>query len=224
MCGIVGYVGPRQAAPIILNGLKRLEYRGYDSAGVAILDVAGQIKTCRAIGKLNNLGAALETQPIPGHVGIGHTRWATHGGVTEENAHPHVGMNGHVAVVHNGIVENYAALREAMALEGVRFASETDTEVVAHLVDGAMTGGADLLSAARAALPEIVGASAFVFLSAREPDRLIAARLGNAGGIVIGLGEGETFVASDIPAILEHTRRVIFLENRQMALATREGV
>ncbi|MGC9398443.1 MAG: glutamine--fructose-6-phosphate transaminase (isomerizing) [Anaerolineae bacterium] len=223
MCGIVGYVGPRNAAPIILEGLQRLEYRGYDSAGIAVVHTNGGLETKRAVGKLNHLASRLEVGPLKGHVGIGHTRWATHGGVTEENAHPHLGMNGNVAVVHNGIVENYAALRQELQDEGIAFASETDTEVVAHLVEGALAGVNDLATAVRRALPRIEGASAFVFLSARQPDRLIVARLGNAGGLVIGLGEGETFVASDIPAILKHTREMIFLENRQMAVVTAQG-
>ncbi len=224
MCGIVGYIGPKDAADVILNGLKRLEYRGYDSAGIAVVHANGEIETQRAVGKLSQLAARLETSPLQGHIGIGHTRWATHGGVTENNAHPHLGMNGHVAVVHNGIIENYATLRREMKQEGIVFASETDTEVVAHLVEGTLAGTTDLATAVRRALPQIEGASAFVFLSVDQPDRLVVARLGNAGGIVIGLGEGETFVASDIPAILKHTRDVIFLENRQMAVITNDGV
>ncbi len=223
MCGIVGYVGPRQAAPIVLAGLKRLEYRGYDSAGIAVLHQNGGIVVERAVGKLNNLQERLWGHPLEGTIGIGHTRWATHGGVTETNAHPHIGMNGRVAVVHNGIIENYAELRREMTDEGISFTSETDTEVAAHLVDGYLAGGADLCTAVQRALPAIQGASAFVFLSPEAPDTLIVARLGNAGGIVIGIGEGETFIASDIPAILEYTRNVIFLENRQMARITPQG-
>jgi glucosamine--fructose-6-phosphate aminotransferase (isomerizing) len=217
MCGIVGYVGPRQAAPIVLGGLKRLEYRGYDSAGIAVLHQNGGIVVERAVGKLSNLQERLYQKPLVGNIAIGHTRWATHGGVTESNAHPHVGRNGRVAVVHNGIIENYAELRQEMAEEGVGFTSETDTEVVAHLVDGYLAGGLDLLTAVQRTLPSIQGASAFVFLSPEEPEHLVVARLGNAGGIVLGIGDGEMFVASDIPAILEYTRDVIFLENRQMA-------
>ncbi|MFP4345236.1 MAG: glutamine--fructose-6-phosphate transaminase (isomerizing) [Anaerolineales bacterium] len=224
MCGIVGYVGEKQAAPLILEGLKRLEYRGYDSAGIAVLYRNGKIETRRAVGKLESLTTKLYETPLRGQIGIGHTRWATHGGVTECNAHPHVGMNGRVAVVHNGIIENYARLREELLEESVPFASETDTEVIAHLVEGNLAGGADLLTAVQRALPLIQGASAFVFLSAREPESLVVARLGNAGGIVIGLRKGETYVASDIPAILPHTRDVIFLESRQMARLTRDGV
>ncbi len=223
MCGIVGYVGPRQAAPIVLGGLKRLEYRGYDSAGIAVLHQNGGIVVERAVGKLSNLQERLYQNPLTGNIAIGHTRWATHGGVTENNAHPHVGRNGRVAVVHNGIIENYAELRREMTEEGIPFTSETDTEVAAHLVDGYLAGGLDLLTAVQRALPSIQGASAFVFLSPQEPESLVVARLGNAGGIVIGMGDGEMFIASDIPAILEYTRDVIFLENRQIARVTRGG-
>ncbi|MGC9523039.1 MAG: glutamine--fructose-6-phosphate transaminase (isomerizing), partial [Anaerolineae bacterium] len=224
MCGIVGYIGPRQAASVIMGGLKRLEYRGYDSAGVAILHQNGGIEVERAVGKLHHLSKKLSCHRLTGHVGVGHTRWATHGGVTELNAHPHVGMQRRVAVVHNGIIENYTELREELLVEGVHFASETDTEVVAHLVEGYMAGGAALLTAVMRALPAIQGASAFVFVSREDPECLVAARLGNAGGIVIGRGEDETFIASDIPAILEYTRDVVFLEHRQVAKASREGV
>ena len=223
MCGIVGYVGPRDAASVVVNGLKRLEYRGYDSAGLALLTEEQDLKTVRAVGKLSQLVERLQAEPLRGHTAIGHTRWATHGGVTEQNAHPHLGLNRRVAVVHNGIIENYALLRQELQDQGVTFASETDTEVIAQLVDAGLQEG-ELLMAVQRALPEIEGASAFVFLSAREPGRLVAARLGNAGGIVIGLGEGEAFVASDIPAILEHTRRVIFLESGQLATLTPERV
>jgi len=223
MCGIVGYVGPRDAASVVVNGLKRLEYRGYDSAGLALLTEEQDLKTVRAVGKLSQLVERLQAEPLCGHIAIGHTRWATHGGVTEQNAHPHLGLNRRVAVVHNGIIENYALLRQELQDRGVIFTSETDTEVIAQLVDAGLQDG-ELLTAVQRALPEIEGASAFVFLSAREPGRLVAARLGNAGGIVIGLGEGEAFVASDIPAILEHTRRVIFLESGQLAALTPERV
>ncbi len=223
MCGIVGYVGPQQAAEVVLAGLKRLEYRGYDSAGIAAMNQNGGISVKRAVGKLHNLASCLDIEPLAGRVAIGHTRWATHGGVTEQNAHPHLGMNGNVAVVHNGIIENYAELREELRAEGVAFKSETDTEVVAHLVSGYLAGGNDLLTAVRRALPHLQGASAFVFLSQREPEHIVTARLGNAGGIVIGYGEGEMFVASDIPAILSHTRRMTFLENGQIARLSRDS-
>ncbi len=223
MCGIVGYVGPRDATPIILEGLKRLEYRGYDSAGLAIVQADGTIGVRREVGKLAGLVELVAAEPVSGQVGIGHTRWATHGEPSRRNAHPHVGLTGQVAVVHNGIIENFLPLRQELEAEGRRFASETDTEVVVHLVEGYMAGGADLETAVRRALTQLKGASAFVFLSSREPDRLVAARLGNAGGLTIGVGEGETFFASDIPAIMEHTRDMIFLESRQLAVVTRDG-
>jgi glucosamine--fructose-6-phosphate aminotransferase (isomerizing) len=223
MCGIVGYVGPRDATPIILEGLKRLEYRGYDSAGLAVIDADGDITVRREVGKLAGLVDMVSTDPVSGQIGIGHTRWATHGEPCRRNAHPHVGVTGDVAVVHNGIIENFLELREELESEGRRFASETDTEVVVHLVEGYMAGGADLETAVRQALVHIKGASAFVFLSSREPDRLVAVRLGNAGGVTVGVSEGEMFVASDIPAILEHTRDMIFLEDRQMAVVTQDG-
>ncbi len=223
MCGIVGYVGPRDATPIILEGLKRLEYRGYDSAGLAIVQADGTIGVRREVGKLARLVELVATEPVSGQVGIGHTRWATHGEPSRRNAHPHIGLTGQVAVVHNGIIENFLPLRQELEAEGRCFASETDTEVVVHLVEGYMAGGADLETAVRRALTQVKGASAFVFLSSREPDRLVAARLGNAGGLTIGVGEGETFFASDIPAIMEHTRDMIFLESRQLAVITRDG-
>jgi len=223
MCGIVGYIGSRDAASVVIGGLRRLEYRGYDSAGVAVLYQNGAISVERAVGKLHNLEEKLGPTCVGCQVGMGHTRWATHGGVTEQNAHPHVGMRGRVAVVHNGIIENYAALRDELQAAGVMFTSETDTEVVAHLVERELMQGADLLVAVRTILPRIQGASAFVFISPESPECLVTARLGNAGGIVIGQGEGETFIASDIPAILEYTRDVVFLDHRQVALVTREG-
>ncbi len=223
MCGIVGYVGPRDATPIILEGLKRLEYRGYDSAGLAIVQADGTIGVRREVGKLAGLVELVAAAPVSGQVGIGHTRWATHGEPSRSNAHPHGGLTCQVAVVHNGIIENFLPLRRELEAEGRRFASETDTEVVVHLVEGYMAGGADLETAVRRALTQVKGASAFVFLSSREPDRLVAARLGNAGGLTIGVGEGETFFASDIPAIMEHTRDMIFLESRQLAVVTRGG-
>ncbi len=223
MCGIVGYVGPRDATPIILEGLKRLEYRGYDSAGLAVVQTDGTIGVRREVGKLARLVELVAAEPVSGQVGVGHTRWATHGEPSRRNAHPHIGATGQVAVVHNGIIENFLALRQELEAEGRRFASETDTEVVVHLVEGYVAGGADLETAVHRTLARLKGASAFVFLSSREPDRLVAARLGNAGGLTIGVGEGETFVASDIPAILEHTRDVIFVEDRQLAVVTRNG-
>jgi glutamine---fructose-6-phosphate transaminase (isomerizing) len=223
MCGIVGYIGPRDATPIILNGLKRLEYRGYDSAGLAILE-NDQIEVRRDAGKLSRLNALVDEQPLHGHIGIGHTRWATHGAPSARNAHPHLGMTGDVVVVHNGIVENFLELREELTAEGVIFNSDTDTEVIVHLIERHLTTETGLAEATRMALKHLKGAHGVVALSSREPDKIVAARIGNAGGVVIGLGEGETFVASDLPAILEHTRQVIFLESRQMAIVTRQGV
>jgi len=223
MCGIVGYVGPRDATPIILEGLKRLEYRGYDSAGLAVVQADGAIGVRREAGKLSGLVEMVAADPVNGHIGIGHTRWATHGEPSRRNAHPHVGVTGEVAAVHNGIIENFLPLRQELEAEGRRFASETDSEVVVHLVEAYMAGGADLERAVRQALTHIKGANAFVFLSSREPDKLVTARIGNAGGITVGVGDGEMFIASDIPAILEHTRDMIFIEDRQLAVVTRDG-
>ncbi|MGD2103497.1 MAG: glutamine--fructose-6-phosphate transaminase (isomerizing) [Anaerolineae bacterium] len=224
MCGIVGYVGSQDATPIILNGLKRLEYRGYDSAGLAVVEDGGNIAVRREAGKMEALMEALDAEPVSGRIGIGHTRWATHGEPCQRNAHPHLGSTGDVAVVHNGIIENFRSLRERLAGKGREFTSETDSEVVVHLVEMFMAEGYDLESAVRQALDRIKGASAFVFLSRHEPDRLVAARLGNAGGLTVGVGDGEMFLASDIPAILKHTRQMVFLEDRQMAVLTRAGV
>ncbi len=223
MCGIVGYIGPRNATPILINGLKRLEYRGYDSAGVAVLQ-DGRIEIRRDAGKIRHLEELVAQQPLSGQVGIGHTRWATHGEPNQRNAHPHTGATGEVVLVHNGIVENFLTLREELAAEGVRFNSDTDSEVIAHLVERLLSTQGGLVEAVRQALQQIEGSNAVVVISSREPDKIVAARLGNAGGVVIGFGDGEMFVASDLPAILEHTRRVAFLEHRQMAVITREGV
>lgn len=223
MCGIVGYIGPQDATPIILNGLKRLEYRGYDSAGLAVLENS-HIEVRRDAGKLSRLATLVHDLPVHGHVGIGHTRWATHGEPNARNAHPHMGMTGDVVVVHNGIVENYLALRDDLQVEGVVFKSETDSEVIVHLVERYLGAGYDLTEAARRALGHLRGAHGVVLLSSREPDKIVAARIGNAGGVVIGLGQDEMYVASDLPAILDHTRRVVFLESGQMATITRQGL
>jgi len=223
MCGIVGYVGPRDATPIILGGLKRLEYRGYDSAGLAVVQKDGTIGVRREVGKLAGLMELVGADPVSGQIGIGHTRWATHGEPCRRNAHPHVGITGEVTAVHNGIIENFLSLRQELEAEGRQFASETDSEVVVHLVEAYMAGGADLETAVRQALPHVKGANAFVFLCSQEPGRLVAVRTGNAGGITVGVGDGETFIASDIPAILEHTRDMIFIEDGQLAVVTREG-
>jgi glucosamine--fructose-6-phosphate aminotransferase (isomerizing) len=223
MCGIVGYIGPRDATPIVLGGLKRLEYRGYDSAGLAVIQ-DGCIEIRRDAGKLEHLVSLVDEYPINGNVGIGHTRWATHGEPSERNAHPHLGMTGEVVVVHNGIVENYLELRDELIAEGATFQSETDTEVIVHLVERYLSSETDLSEAVRHSLSHLKGAHGIVVLSANEPDKIIAARVGNAGGVVIGVGKGETFVASDLPAILEHTRHMIFLDSGQMAVMSREEV
>ena len=223
MCGIVGYIGPRDATPVILNGLRRLEYRGYDSAGLAVLE-NGHIEVRRDAGKLDRLVALVEEKPLGGHVGIGHTRWATHGEPSARNAHPHLGGTGEVVLVHNGIVENFLELREELSAEGVFFNSETDTEVIVQLVDRYLSLGIGLVEAARRALQHIKGAHGIVIMSSREPDKIVAARIGNAGGVVVGKGKEEMYIASDMPAILEHTREMIFLESHQMAVVTRDGV
>jgi glucosamine--fructose-6-phosphate aminotransferase (isomerizing) len=222
MCGIVGYVGSRKATPIVFEGLKRLEYRGYDSAGIAVIQ-EGRIAVRRDAGKLVNLGNLLAAQPMTGQVGIGHTRWATHGKPCQMNAHPHLDCTGNVVVIQNGIVENYRPLRRELRAQGHHFASETDTEVIVHLVERAMQRGADLETAVRAMLHQIDGAHAIVVMSSHEPDKLVAARLGNAGGVTVGVGQGEMFVASDVPAILEHTQQVIHLDHGEMAVVTARG-
>lgn len=226
MCGIVGYVGRREAAPLVLQGLRQLEYRGYDSAGMAVVNGGDSIQVRRAPGKLTNLAELLERAPVAGSVGVGHTRWATHGAPVERNAHPHASPDGHMVVVQNGIVENFVALRERLRGMGYEFRSETDTEIIVHLIHHHYHNGSagDLLLAIRAALKELQGPSAIVVVSQDHPDQLIAARLGNAGGVAVGLGEDENFVASDIPAILAHTRKMVFLENGQMALVRRDSV
>jgi len=223
MCGIVGYIGSQDATQIILNGLRRLEYRGYDSAGLAVLQ-DNHIEVRRDAGKLSRLASLVEESPVHGQVGIGHTRWATHGAPSARNAHPHLGMTGDVVLVHNGIVENFLELREELSEEGVVFKSDTDTEVIVHLVERYLSSENDLAEAARKALSHLKGAHGIVILSAREPDKIVAARIGNAGGVVIGLGKDEMFVASDIPAILEHTRQVVFLESHQMAIISRNDL
>src|SRR5215212_4009393 len=223
MCGIVGYIGPRDATPIILNGLKRLEYRGYDSAGLAIL-TGDQLEVRKDAGKLSQLIDLVSKSPINGAPGIGHTRWATHGAPNARNAHPHVGKSKRVVVVQNGIVENFLELKDELLAEGVEFQSETDTETIVHLVEHYLATGLSLVEAARETFNQIQGANVVVLISADEPDKIVAARIGNAGGVVLGLGIGENFIASDTPAIMEHTRHVIFLESRQMAVVTCGGV
>ena len=222
MCGIVGYIGPKNATPIIMNGLKKLEYRGYDSAGIAVLE-NGDIEVRRDAGKLERLSQLVQRSPLEGNLGIGHTRWATHGEPNTRNAHPHLGMTGDVVVVHNGIVENFVALREELEGEGVRFQSETDTEVIVHLIERYLVKKS-LTDAVQKALCHLKGAHGIVVMSRNEPDKIIAARIGNAGGVVLGIGEGEMYIASDLPAILEHTRNMVFLESHQIAVVTRQGV
>ncbi len=219
MCGIMGYVGHREAAPLLFQGLKRLEYRGYDSAGIAAF-TNGHIAIRRAVGKLAQLDQLLQADPLPGSVGIGHTRWATHGPPSEENAHPH--RAGDVVVIHNGIIENYLELRHELMDKGRTFSSETDTEVIAHLIDQYLREGHAFREATRAALRHLSGSFALVALSERDPGTLLTAK--NATPIVIGLGEKESFVASDIPALLDYTRWVLFLDDGEMAEVSRQGV
>src|SRR6201984_1902207 len=221
MCGIVGYIGPKKVVPVVIEGLRKLEYRGYDSAGIAVVK-NGNLEVRRAPGKLRNLEEALQKSPIEGTYGIGHTRWATHGRPTEENAHPHRDCTGQIVVVHNGIIENYLELKEKLQKEGHRFATETDTEIVAHLVEKNSQDGVPLEEAVRRSLKELRGIYALVFLSAKDPQKIVAARLGPPS--VIGLGDREYFVASDIPALLEHTRKILFLGEGDIAVLSKDVV
>jgi glucosamine--fructose-6-phosphate aminotransferase (isomerizing) len=212
MCGIVGYIGRQEAAPLILESLRKLEYRGYDSAGIAVLK-DGHVELRRCEGKLKNLESLLHHQPMMGSIGIGHTRWATHGRPSENNAHPH--RAGNVVVVHNGIIENYLELKEELTERGTKFSSETDSEIVAHLVSEKVDKGMDFLEAVQRTLKQIRGSYALLFLNQKDPRRLIVAK--NSTPIVVGWGEGETFIASDIPALLDYTRKVAFLEDGEVA-------
>jgi glucosamine--fructose-6-phosphate aminotransferase (isomerizing) len=221
MCGIVGYIGPKKVVPVIIEGLRKLEYRGYDSAGIAVVNGTGKIEIRRAPGKLKNLEEVLRESPIEGSYGIGHTRWATHGRPTEENAHPHRDCTGQYVVVHNGIIENYLELKEKLQREGHKFVTETDTEIVAHMVEK-YAKELPFEDAVRKTLKDLRGIYSLVFLSAKDPQKLIAARIGPPS--VIGLGDGEFFVASDIPALLEHTRKIFFLADGDVAVLTRDGV
>ena len=220
MCGIIGYVGARQATPILIGGLRKLEYRGYDSAGVSVIEEgASRIVRCR--GKLSALEAKLLKEPAPGTIGMGHTRWATHGRPSDENSHPH--KAGPISVIHNGIIENHLALRAELQSAGAKFSSETDTEIFAHLVERALIDGApDLTTAVRTSLAKVRGSYAFVVMSDKEPGTLVAAK--NSSPLVVGLGDGENYVASDVTAILSETRRVIFIEEGEMVTVTRQGV
>jgi glutamine---fructose-6-phosphate transaminase (isomerizing) len=219
MCGIVGYVGPRDVVAVLLDGLRRLEYRGYDSAGVAVVE-SGRVMGSKRVGKLTNLEQLLVTTPLRGTAGIGHTRWATHGRPSDQNAHPHLDCKGRIAVIHNGIIENYVGLRAELAAKGHRFASETDTEVAAHLIEDFYQG--DLVAAVRETLKRVSGAYALGVLCADAPDQLVFARNG-ASPLIIGLGDGETFVASDIPALLNYTRREMIVQEGEIVVVTRNG-
>ena len=223
MCGIIGYIGNRQATPILIGGLRKLEYRGYDSAGISVIDPTGdgRARVVRCRGKLGALEDKLVKEPAPGTIGIGHTRWATHGRPSDENSHPH--RAGAITVIHNGIIENHLALRAELASSGAHFSSETDTEIFAHLVDRAVQAGApDLTTAVRRSLAKVRGSFAFVVMSDKEPGTLVAAK--NSSPLVVGLGDGENYVASDVTAILSETRRVIFIDEGEMVTVTRQGV
>jgi glutamine---fructose-6-phosphate transaminase (isomerizing) len=226
MCGIIGYIGHRQATPILIGGLRKLEYRGYDSAGISVIDPTastgdGRARVVRCRGKLGALEDKLVKEPAPGTIGMGHTRWATHGRPSDENSHPH--RAGSITVIHNGIIENHLALRAELVSAGAHFSSETDTEIFAHLVDRAVQAGApDLTTAVRRSLTKVRGSFAFVVMSDKEPGTLVAAK--NSSPLVVGLGDGENYVASDVTAILSETRRVIFIEEGEMVTVTRQGV
>ena len=227
MCGIVGYVGKKQVVPVIIDGLKRLEYRGYDSAGIAVAGNGEGLQIRRAEGKLRNLEEAIRLKPLDGTYGIGHTRWATHGRPTEENAHPHRDCTGRIVVVHNGIVENYLSLKKKLTEEGHKFTTETDTEIIAHLIEKyylkSGNGHRPLLEeAVRTAVKELTGVFALVVIATDEPNKIVAAR--NGPPAVIGLGKDEYFVASDVPAILYHTRDLFFLADGDLAIITQQGV
>ena len=220
MCGIIGYIGPKPVVPVILEGLRKLEYRGYDSAGVAVVH-DGAVEVRRSAGKLINLENSIQAKPLAGLYGLGHTRWATHGRPTEENAHPHRDGSGRIVVVHNGIIENYLEIKRELIAEGHKFESETDTEVVAHLVEKEWKNDG-LEHAVMRAMKRVRGLFALVLLSSDDPEKLVTVR--NGPPIVVGIGEGEYFVASDVPAILNHTRNVVFLDDREMAVITAKGV
>src|SRR6188474_1852587 len=220
MCGIIGYIGSKEVVPVLIEGLRRLEYRGYDSAGVAVVD-HGVMTLRRSAGKLSNLEQVIDKDPISGAYGVGHTRWATHGRPTEENAHPHRDCTGKIVVVHNGIIENYLDLKKELQAQGHKFVTETDTEIVAHLVEREMKDDG-LQAAVRRSLMLMRGLFALVLISADDPEKIVAVR--NGPPIVVGIGDGEFFVASDIPAILSHTRDVVFLGDEEMAVITPAGV
>ena len=220
MCGIVGYIGKNQAQDILIDGLSKLEYRGYDSAGIAVMDDKGQIQVKKKKGRLKNLEDILERAPLRGQVGIGHTRWATHGEPSDINSHPHLSSDGRIAVVHNGIIENYIELKEMLIKAGHRFVSDTDTEVVAHLLNELYNG--DIVTTLQAAVKQLKGSYALGILCDEEPDKIVATRKDSP--LIVGLGDGENFIASDIPAILKHTRDVYLLDNEEIAVLTAERV
>lgn len=219
MCGITGYIGNKEIVPILIGGLKRLEYRGYDSAGIAVLS-DGEIKETKSVGKLINLQELLENNPLSGHVGIGHTRWATHGKPSDENAHPHTDCRGKIAVVHNGIIENYLELKQELEKEGHTFRSETDTEILAHLIEKYYQG--DLLAAVRSALKRVTGSYAIGVICVEEPEVIVAARKDSP--LVIGIGKGENYLASDIPAFLPYTKEALVMKDYEVCKITRDAV
>ena len=222
MCGIVGYIGPKDPVEVLIEGLRRLEYRGYDSAGIAVLNDSGEISIRRAPGKLRDLETVIAGDPISGTYGVGHTRWATHGRPSEENAHPHRDCTGKIVVIHNGIIENYLDLKHELQSQGHEFVTETDTEVVAHAIEQEMkSNGTDLATAFRNVLPRLNGIYALVAVSADAPQTMVAARLGPP--LVVGIGQGEFFVASDIPAILSHTKDMIFVDDHEMVVVRPDG-
>jgi len=222
MCGIVGYIGSKEAQPILLNGLKRLEYRGYDSSGMAlILPKNNNISIRKSPGKIIALEKILKLHPLYGNVGIAHTRWATHGAPTQENAHPHADCAGEIAIVHNGIIENFETLKSSLIKEGHKFRSQTDTEVIVHLIEK-FHKTLSLEGAVRKTLKLLIGSFAIGVISKKDPDKLIGARLGSP--LIVGLGKGENFIASDVPAVLEYTKEIIFLDDNEMAVLTKEGV
>ena len=220
MCGIIGYVGSEPAVPVLVEGLRCLEYRGYDSAGLAVVTPDGELEVRRAPGKLKNLEAELREHPLEGSYGVGHTRWATHGVPSEENAHPHRDNSGKIVVVHNGIIENYVHLKRRLSEEGHSFETDTDTETIVHLIASLYEG--DLEAAVRQAVVELEGIYAFAVMSLDEPQKIVAARQGPP--LIVGLGEGQQFIASDVTPILSHSRRVVFLDDEQIATVTPAGV
>ncbi|MBM3959027.1 MAG: glutamine--fructose-6-phosphate transaminase (isomerizing) [SAR202 cluster bacterium] len=223
MCGIIAYTGRQQAAPILIEALKTLEYRGYDSAGIAVAAEKG-MNTAKVAGRVEALASSVKKRDVRGTTGIGHTRWATHGGVTDRNAHPHVSTDGSMAIVHNGIVENYLELKAGLVARGYRFASDTDSEVIVHMMDGFMKDGDNLETALRKTARMIRGAAAIVALATDDPGKVVGLRLGNAGGLVCGFGDGQNLLASDLLALLPHTNRVAYLESGEVAIATRTGL